>query len=67
MSDNLQQEDITFTREDVARMFKVTEFTVDNWRKAGIISAIKVGRSVRFTKQEVERLLQQHGTDNAQH
>lgn len=50
-------EDTTLTRSEVAKLFQVSEWTVDNWRKAGIIQAIKIGRAVRFTKVEVDRLL----------
>lgn len=58
----------TYTKKEVADIFRVTKETVDNWRRNGVIKAIKVGeRAVRFTREEVERLLnnRENGTDKS--
>ena len=54
-----------YTRREVADIFKVTVDTVDNWRKEGVINSIKVGRrAIRFTQDEITRVLEQrNGTD----
>lgn len=61
--EQILQENRTYTRKEVASIFKVTEWTIDNWRKAGFIKAIRVGRSIRFTPEEVQRVLEKYGTN----
>lgn len=56
----------TYTRDEVAEIFRVSIWTVDNWRRKGIIKAIRIGeRAIRFTTEEVNRLLerQTNGTN----
>lgn len=49
-----------YTRREVAAIFKVTVETIDNWRDNGVINSIKIGsRAIRFTQDEVTRLLEQ--------
>lgn len=55
MNDNLPK---TFTREEVAQIFKVDIVTIDRWIKSGKIQSIKIGNMRRITEEEVERLLQ---------
>ena len=44
-----------FTREDVATMFKVSIATVDNWIKAGYLTAVRTGRRyIRITADSVK-------------
>ncbi len=45
------------TRRELAARLQVSVKTVDNWRKAGKIPALKVGRSVRFDPAEVDAAL----------
>ena len=43
------------TREDVATMFKVSIATVDNWIKAGYLTAVRTGRRyIRITAASVK-------------
>ena len=41
------------TTRELARRLKVTERTIENWRKDGRIPALKIGRAVRFLWSEV--------------
>lgn len=44
-----------FTREEVATMYKVTIATVDNWIKAGYLTAVRTGRRyIRITAASVK-------------
>lgn len=44
------------TRKQVAELLKVSEPTVDSWRKKGLIVAIKIERVVRFKRSDIEEL-----------
>ena len=57
---------LIYTREEVAEIFRVSVYTIDNWRRKGIIKSIRIGeRAIRFTTAEVDRLLEKQtdGTD----
>lgn len=45
-----------FTPAELAARWKVTPMTLRRWRKAGKISALHMGRGIRFAATEVERL-----------
>lgn len=46
-----------YTTAEVAHMFRVSEYTVRQWRRDGLIAAAPLpGRVVRFTEAEVQRL-----------
>jgi excisionase family DNA binding protein len=45
------------TKKQVADLFGVSERTLDRWRDAGTIDAIKVGGIVRFREEAVEAAL----------
>lgn len=45
-----------YTVIEVATIFKVTRKTVYNWIDKGEIKAVKVGRGLRISEEEVERL-----------
>lgn len=53
--DNLKAE--IFTVKQVAYLFGITERTVMNYIKEGRIKGSKVGGKWRFTKAEIERLI----------
>ena len=42
------------SRKDVAKLFNVTERTIDRWRQQGLNSYIIGGKLVRFKKEDVE-------------
>lgn len=44
------------TKSDVCKIFKVSLGTVNNWIKEGKIKAVKIGRSVRISEEEIDRL-----------
>jgi excisionase family DNA binding protein len=47
----------TFTVYEVAKLLKVHPVTVRNLMYQGVIEYVKVGRSVRVTQAELDRLL----------
>jgi len=42
------------TKKQVSDLFGISERTLDRWRSAGTINAIKVGGIVRFRPEEIE-------------
>lgn len=46
------------TKKEIAQFLKVSESTVDRWRKEGL-PCIKVQRKVLFKKEEVEKWLKE--------
>ena len=47
----------TFTSEEAASLLQVSTRTLRSWRAAGIVTPIRLGRTVRYTIAELERLL----------
>ncbi len=45
-----------YTTKELAEMFKVTERTIKNWIANGEIKTVKIGRTIRISEYEVERL-----------
>lgn len=51
-----------YTLKDVAAKFQVTERTVHNWIANGKITPFRPGgRSLRFTEEEINRLMEEGG------
>jgi excisionase family DNA binding protein len=48
------------TQEEVAAMFGVTIHAVRKWRQWGWIEFIRVGRTVRFQREQVEKFMADH-------
>ncbi len=46
------------TKQEISRLLKVSEVTIDRWRKEGMPS-IKVKRKVLFNQDDVEKWLQE--------
>lgn len=46
-----------YSRQDLAKRFNVTVYTIDNWVKGGKLKAIKVSGTVRFTEAAVQEML----------
>ncbi len=44
------------TRQEVAEMLKISQRTIVNWERKGIVRPVKVGRAVRYVRSEVEEL-----------
>ncbi len=55
-----------YTVQELATKFKVTEQAIHNWIKAGKIASIKLGRARRIPAAEVERLVREGITEDAQ-
>lgn len=53
------------TRNEVAKLFKISLVTVHDWTKKGILQAYKIGRKVYFKQSEVEKVLVKKGCINA--
>lgn len=49
-----------YTIEEVADIFQTSKQNIFNWRKAGTIKAIKIGKRVYFRKEEIERILKEN-------
>jgi excisionase family DNA binding protein len=45
------------TRPRVCEIFGIHERTLRRWEQRGLITAVRVGRTVRFRAEEIERLL----------
>lgn len=45
-----------FTPADLAARWKINSLTLRRWRKAGKLKALHLGRGVRFTAAEVQRI-----------
>ena len=41
-----------------AEKFDVKPATIRNWYKRGLLPAIKIGKTIRFKEEDVEKLLQ---------
>ena len=48
-----KQEDELITRQETAKILKVSLSTLLNWRKAGIIIDYRIGNKVRYKKSEI--------------
>ena len=44
------------SKKDLCEIFQISLGTVNNWMKTGKIKYLKIGNSVRFLNEEVERL-----------
>lgn len=48
------------TSDQVAQMFGVSERTIRTWRRNGYIPFIKLGKTVRFTKSDIDNALNRY-------
>ena len=51
--------DTFYTPEELAAMLKVTRQAIYNWIQQGRMEAVRIGRTVRIPREEVERLLRE--------
>ena len=51
--------DVYLRSKDLEQKYQVSRATVDNWKKAGM-PFLKIGRSVRFDENEVEKWIHEH-------
>lgn len=45
------------TKSEISKEFRVSERTIDNWVKKEILPAVKLGRTVRFNRSEIESII----------
>jgi excisionase family DNA binding protein len=63
MSENKVSNDCLFLKKcEVAKMFAVTERTVEVWVRKGTIPALRLGRTIRFDRESIIK----HVRDNQQ-
>jgi len=43
--------------KDVARMFGVTQDTVGNWRRQGILPYLRINNTIRFSRSDIVECL----------
>lgn len=48
------------TKKEVMEKFGVCDTTLWHWRNKGYLAAVKLGRSVRYRRSDVERVMKQH-------
>ena len=51
--------DTFYTPDELAAMLKVTRQAIYNWIQQGRMEAVRIGRTVRIPREEVERLLRE--------
>ena len=49
------------TREEAANILNVSVTTLDRWIRAGIVSAVKIGGSVRIPQSTLDKIIQTGG------
>ena len=54
--------DSLLTVDDIARILKLNPQTVRNWIDQGYLRAIRIGRNVRVTRAEFDRLIEESDT-----
>jgi excisionase family DNA binding protein len=54
--------DSLLTVDDIARVLKLNPQTVRNWIDHGYLGAIRIGRNVRVTRAEFDRLIEESYT-----
>lgn len=52
-----EQKEQYFNRAEVCEVLNVTLMTLYNWNKSGYLQAIKIGKTVKYKKSEVDKLL----------
>jgi excisionase family DNA binding protein len=45
----------TLTTAEVSELLRVSIWTVREWRQKGYLKGMKIGRTIRFERSEVER------------
>lgn len=50
----------TYTPADVAEMLHTSEANVLQWRRQHSWPSVKVGKTIRFTQEQVEQILAKH-------
>ena len=56
---NVIATDVLYTTEEVARMFKVSTRTIQNWRDNGQINFNQINSVIVYRKSDIDELLEQ--------
>lgn len=51
-----------YTVAELCELLKVKRLTIYRWIKSGKLKAIKIGKEYRFTKQEIDNLINSKAT-----
>jgi len=54
------QTNVVFSKKDLAKMFKVTERTIDNWKDQGKLDFVQISSKTYFTPAHVDEFLKQN-------
>ena len=54
-TNNLNTEDTFLTRREVAEKLRVSYPTLKAWRKKGILTACKLGGTVRYSQNQIDK------------
>ena len=46
-----------YTVEEVCNIFKISRKTLYNWKDRGILAPIKIGKSIRYSKEDINKLI----------
>ena len=52
-----EDENLYYTSEDIAKMLKISEFTVRRWIGEGKLNGLKIGKAYRFTKDDIDNFI----------
>jgi len=52
-----EEEDTFLTTEEACNLAKVSRPTIHRWRKSGLLHAVKIGKNVRFRKNDILEVL----------
>ena len=56
---NVKATDVLYTTEEVAKMFKVSTRTIQNWRDNGQINFNQINSVIVYRKSDIDELLEQ--------
>lgn len=59
MSDN---NIVLYTINETCKIFKISRVTLWKWKKEGILKHINVGKSIRYTKEDINKLIESKAT-----
>lgn len=45
------------TKKEAAKVFSISQRTLDRWRSEGLLKAFKIGHTVRFAPNDLQALL----------
>ena len=58
------QEPVLYTTDEVAKIFRVSTRTIQNWRDKGQIEFHQINHVILYSKHDVDELLKKYHTKN---